>query len=363
MSFHGSYRPEDVEFLLKPISIEMIEDLTDKERLIQSGVRHYSEMLTPEKLPTAQYRDLFFQAYQINKERMARDCLNLATLIIARNSKAPTLVSLARAGTPVGAVIAHIIRAIYKIDVAHYSISIIRDRGIDVVALDHIMSKGYSAESLVFIDGWTGKGIISRELELAITSYNRERGVFIETGLYVLADLAGSAACAASSDDYLIPSSILNSTISGLVSRTILNSAIGPEDFHGCVYFEDFAHQDLSCWFVDDLVATSLRIHASEVVKSSKPADRVMLANTSRSFMAEEMKRHGINDENLVKPGIGEATRVLLRRLPGRVIVRDLSNPSVAHLITLAREKNVHIEERPNLPYHAVSIIRSALDA
>ena len=363
MSFHGSYRPEDVEFLLKPITMEMIDDLADKERLIQSGLRHYSEMLTPEKLPTEQYRDLFFQAYALNKERMARDCLHLAGLILARNSDVPTLVSLARAGTPVGAVLAHILRALLGVPVPHYSVSIIRDRGIDTVALDHILARGCTAESLVFIDGWTGKGIISRELEQAITVYNKKRGTAVAAGLHVLADLAGTAACAASGDDYLIPSSILNSTISGLVSRTILNDAIGPGDFHGCVYFEAFAPHDLSRWFVDDLVAISLQIHALEGLSAPTGADRHALADTSRRFMAEEMERHGISDENLVKPGIGEATRVLLRRLPGRVIVRNQSEPCVAHLLSLAQEKQVPIEERPDLPYHAVSIIRSAHDA
>jgi Tellurite-like stress resistance cysteine protease StiP/PELOTA RNA binding domain len=363
MSFHGSYRARDVEFLLKPISMQMIDDLPDKERLIQSGLRHYSEMLTPETLPTEQYKDLFFQAYALNKERMARDCLHLAGLILARNNEIPTLVSLARAGTPVGVVVAHILNALLGVQVPHYAISIIRDRGIDLVALDHIISRGHQPESIVFIDGWTGKGVISRELERAITTYNQERGVAMEPGLYVLSDLAGTATCAASGDDYLIPSSILNSTISGLVSRSILNKAIGPGDFHGCVYFESFASHDLSCWFVDDLVETSLRIHALEGLSAPKAANRKALADTSRFFLKDEMKRHGISDENLVKPGIGEATRVLLRRLPGLVIVRDRSEPSVAHLLSLAQEKQVPIEERTDLPYQAVSIIRSALDA
>ena len=40
MSFHGSYRHEDVEFLLKPIPMTLIESTLDKERLIQSGARH-----------------------------------------------------------------------------------------------------------------------------------------------------------------------------------------------------------------------------------------------------------------------------------------------------------------------------------
>ena len=363
MSFHGSYRPQDVEFLLKPVTIEMVDDLADKERLIQAGLCHYSEMLTPEKLPTQRYLDLFYQAYELNKERMARDCLILAKLILDQSEGVPTLVSLARAGTPIGAIIAHILRAIEHTVIPHYSISIIRDRGIDKVALDHIVNRGHRPESVVFVDGWTGKGVISRELEQAVISYNLERKVEINSGLYVLSDLAGTAAYAASGDDYLIPSSILNATISGLVSRSILNKTIGPTDFHGCVFFEDLTSNDLSCWFVDELVKNSLRIYELEGLPTQKSANRKDLGEVSRHFIAEELKRQGISDVNLVKPGIGEATRVLLRRLPSKVIVRDRSEPCVAHLISLALEKRVSVEERPDLPYHAVSIIRSMFNA
>ncbi|MDO9139498.1 MAG: cysteine protease StiP family protein [Methylobacter sp.] len=363
MSFHGSYRPLDVEFLLKPIKMDMIDTPMDKERLIQSGLRHYSEMLSPEKIPSPKYRELFFQAHELNKRQMAKDCLHLARLIMARTQEMPTLVSLARAGTPVGAVLAHILRQLSGQAIAHFSVSIIRDRGIDAVALDHILAQGYKAESIVFIDGWTGKGVISRELDSAIAAYNRERGTHIDSGLYVLADLAGTAACAASGEDYLIPSSILNSTISGLVSRTILNSAVGADDFHGCVHFKEFAGHDLSCWFVDDLVKTAFEIDAIEDIIPPTPVDRAALADISRRFMRDEMQRHRISDENLIKPGIGEATRVLLRRVPKCVMVRDADAASVAHLIALAKEKNIPVEKRPDLPYNAASIIRSLKDA
>ena len=371
MSFHGSYRPQDVEFLLKPLALAQAqtESVADKERLIQSGARHYSEMLTPESLPSPAYRALFARAHALNRERMARDCLVLASLIARRHGPAPVLVSLARAGTPVGAIVAHLLRACMGTTeaaaappVAHYSISIVRDRGIDTNALDHILARGHAPQALAFVDGWTGKGVISRELERFVQDYNRSRQVAIESGLYVLSDLAGSARCAASGDDYLIPSSILNATISGLVSRSILNSAIGPQDFHGCVWFSEFAAADLSCWFVDDIVSAALAMFAAEGMPQPAPADRAALAAQSSAFMAAELARQGIDDANLIKPGIGEATRVLLRRLPRLLLVRDAGAEDVQHLLTLAAEKSVPVQVRPDLPYHAVSIIRSVQD-
>jgi hypothetical protein len=52
---------------------------------------------------------------------------------------------------------------------------------------------------------------------------NQRYALHIDSGLYVLVDLAGVAAVAASAEDYLIPSSILNATLSGLISRSVLN--------------------------------------------------------------------------------------------------------------------------------------------
>ncbi len=361
--FHGSYRPADVEFLLKPISIEFMEDLQLKETLIQSGQRHYSEMLSPERLPSERYLAFFHQAHLANRTQLARDCLRLTSLLYARHGADLTIVSLARAGTPIGAIVAHLVRRLYDGPATHYSVSIIRDRGIDTVALDDILARGHRPESIAFVDGWTGKGVISRELAGAVDRYNLRHGVHLDGGLNVITDLAGTAAQAASGEDYLIASSILNATISGLVSRSILNEAIGPGDYHGCVFFEAFLAHDLSKWFVDDVVAAACALHEAEGIPAASGPGRAEQAAISRAYMQATLDRYGINDENLIKPGIGEATRVLLRRAPERVIVRDPGSGRVAHLLELAAEKQVPVETDAALPYNAVSIIRSARDA
>lgn len=362
MSFHGSYRPDDVEFLLKPIAMSFISDIDTKERLIQSGKRHYSEMLSPERLPSNRYRELFMWAHQSNRERMARDCLRLATSIVERHGSCPTLVSLARAGTPVGAVLRHLICRLHGTTPKHFSVSIIRDRGMDTVAMDRILGSGFRPESIAFIDGWTGKGVISRELKSAVRRYNELHGVDIDAGLYVLSDLAGTAAYAASSDDYLISSSILNATISGLVSRSVLNELIGPEDFHGCVFYQEFLAHDLSQWFVDDIVSAAISLTDSGGGKESAHLSDKFLVRQRQEFLAGEMRRRGISDVNHVKPGIGEATRVLLRRKPRTVLVKSVSLDCVTHLVELAREKGVPVEVVDSMPYNAMSIIGSMSD-
>ena len=79
--------------------------------------------------------------------------------------------------------------------------------------------------------------------------------------------------------------------------------------------------------------------------------------------MQQYMVEYGIHDMNLIKPGIGESTRVLLRRLPERLLIQRIDNLDVQHLLCLAKEKNVPVTIVPNLPYYAAAIIRSVSDA
>ncbi|MBK1717664.1 cysteine protease StiP family protein [Thiocystis violacea] len=360
--FSGSYRPQDVHFLLKPIELEPI-DLTEKERLIQSGQRHYSEMLSRETLPSPRYLEVFHQAFVMGRRRMAQGLLDLAAIIAARRAGEITLVSLARAGTPVGVVLKHVLDEVFGRDAVHYSISIIRDRGIDRNALCFILDQAArNPTGLAFVDGWTGKGVIARELSRGIRAFNQNQGVRLDPGLFALTDLAGVGR-APSDEDYLIPSSILNATLSGLVSRSILNERIGPDDFHGCVHFSEFAPADLSVWFVEELLGEIRARLDAGYAPNPNPVDPSEGRARSARLLAAIRANFAILDENLIKPGIGEATRVLLRRLPERVIIRDPEAPEVAHLLQLAREKGVRWQVDPSLPYHAVSLIKGISDA
>ncbi|MFN4259082.1 MAG: cysteine protease StiP domain-containing protein [Gemmataceae bacterium] len=353
--FSGSYPPEDVHFLLKPVQLAPTP-IAEKERLIQSGQRHYSEMISREALPSPVYLRIFHEALEKQKRRFARDLLILAGEIARRQPESITLVSLARAGTPIGVLLTRVLRQRWRREVAHYSISIIRDRGIDKVALRYILAR-HPAEAVVFVDGWTGKGIMASELYQAVTSFNARHDVPLDPGLYVVADLCGAAAVAATSDDYLIPSCVLGCTISGLVSRSILNdSVIAAGEFHGCLYYREYAEHDLSNWFM----ATMLE----EIQRQETPKEggvslcRDELRRQNARFVAETWTRFGLRSVHHIKPGIGEATRVLLRRMPERLLLRDTESPEVAHLLQLAREKKVPWIVEPTLPYRAAAVIK-----
>lgn len=360
LPFSGSYRPGEVQFLLKQLDLQPMQDIEAKERLIQSGARHYSEMLAAERQPGPEYMALFDSAVAEHADIMARDLWRLAMAIRHRRPQGVTLVSLARAGTPIGVLLRHVLREAFGLDAAHYSISIIRDRGIDQRALDYICAR-HAANTLVFVDGWTGKGAIAGELSRALSSYRTPSGAQLADELYVLCDLAGLATAAGSSDDYLIPSAILNSTVSGLVSRSVLNEQIGPSDFHGCVFHAEFAAADRSTWFIDRILE-AWRALPDDQRDAVSEMDRALLQRRSESLIAALLQRFAIHDRNYIKPGIGEATRSLLRRTPRCLLLRDADAPQVRHLRLLAQEREVPVVLDPELPLLAVAIIRKLSD-
>ena len=356
--FSGSYLKEDVQFLLKPIDIASTA-LYEKELLIQSGKKHYSEMITKESLPSAAYLALFEQALFQNKQRMAKDLWQLAQKIHYQKKSEIVLCSLARAGTPIGVLLKRILQHYFKRDCVHYSISIIRDKGIDRNALHYILNNHAHAESLTFIDGWTGKGVINSELQKSISAFNCKYQTQICADLYVLNDIAGVAAHTVSHEDYLIPSSLLNATISGLISRSILNrDYLNETDFHGCFYYAAFEKEDLSVKFIDEIMQTLAENFAAFTQNSDLSINnQAARLKQSQQFIQYLKETYQINNVNLIKPGIGEATRVLLRRLPNLLIVKQLKSPATQHLVLLAKEKNVPIIENRSMPYQATAII------
>ena len=77
LGFSGSYRDDEVTFLLKPLQMEMT-DVAEKEALIQSGKKHYSEMLSKEKAPTPLHLDAYKKATELGSARMAKEVVAIA---------------------------------------------------------------------------------------------------------------------------------------------------------------------------------------------------------------------------------------------------------------------------------------------
>ena len=420
----SSYLPEDVVLLLKDITgLVQPQPTEEREKLIQSG-RHYSEMLPVEYVPTEKYMEVYREALGRYAKQVADAVGALADKIMAARGKDVVLVSLARAGTPIGILIRRFIKGRYGVDVPHYSISIIRGRGIDDNAMKYLLEK-YKPEQLLFVDGWIGKGAILGELEKDVKAYPH-----VSPEIAVVADPAGVTELCGTHEDILIPSSCLNSTVSGLVSRTFLREdIIGEKDFHGAVFYEELRDSDLSYEFIETIEkyfipkegntcgqqesAGAIREESDENqgvsgmpgekpdetqgvsgMPGEKPGETqgvsgmsgkkpdetqgvsgmpgqefVKVRGVSGGKGIDEVRKiaafFGIEDINFVKPGIGETTRVLLRRVPWKVLIdeRYRGAPELSHVVRLAEEKSVPVEYYPMAHYKCCGIIKKIADA
>ncbi|BAS11079.1 conserved hypothetical protein [Arthrobacter sp. Hiyo4] len=175
----------------------------------------------------------------------------------------------------------------------------------------------------------------------------------------MLADPGHCAAMYGTREDYLIPSACLNSTVSGLVSRTVFNTEfIGPDDFHGAKFYHQLRGDDVSREF---LAAVSGHFPTVESFARAE-AGTLMAADRTPTWagrLAVESlgREHGIDDLNLIKPGVGETTRVLLRRVPWKILVRPDAAPEIAHILLLAQQRGVPVLEVPHLSFSCVGLI------
>ena len=332
----SSYKEEDVIFLLKDITgLVKPQSAKERERLIQAG-KHYSEMLPIEYVPSQKYMEVYSQVLERYSKPTALAIGRLCDKLIQTKGKNFVLVSLARAGTPIGILIKHYIKWKYQIEMLHYSISIIKGRGIDKNAMNYLLER-HKPQELLFVDGWTGKGAILNELKKAVKAYEG-----VSSDIAVVADPANITTLCGTHEDIVIPSSCLNCTVSGLVSRTFLREdIIGPHDFHGAVYYGELAEADLSYEFIDAIE------HCFE--RDSAQGDKVWETTVNgcgADEAAQIAEAFQVKDVGLVKPGIGETTRVLLRRVPWKILIdkRYEKSLEVEHIQRLAAEKNVTVE-------------------
>lgn len=359
----GSYAPDEVAWLLQDLSDVALEgERHARERAIQSGEAHYAESLPTEYRPDAAYAELYAEQVGAVADRVAAAVVTVGEL--ARRVKGRddlVLVSLARAGTPIG-ILMRRWAARQGWDWPHHAVSIVRDRGIDPVAMRWLADR-YDPRRVLVVDGWTGKGAIARELAVAIAGTNtalRIEQAGFGQDMAVLADPGECVELFGTRDDFLIPSACLNSTVSGLVSRTVLNAElVGPHDFHGAKFYAELAEDDVSGAYLDAVAAAFDAVEADARAEGERLAGADRTPTWSGWAAAEKLQaEHGLPSVNLVKPGVGETTRVLLRRVPWRVVVRPGREGELRHVRLLAQARGVPVVEDPELPYSCVGIIR-----
>ena len=357
--FSGSYAPDQVQLLLRLIKAEHT-DVEEKERLIQTGQKHYSEMISLESAPSELHQQVYQQAVVDGLPRLAREIQALALALQqhaqqqhAQNTLTDqplVLVSLVRAGLPIGVMVQHALKDL-GVSVLHYGVSIIRDRGLDAVAYAQIRQQHAYAQ-LVFVDGWTGKGAISRELRTSVQTDPEFDGV---VRLVTLADVSGYAWLTASSDDWLIPSGVLGATVSGLISRTLYQA----DQLHGCLFYHDLHAFDHSRELIEQV--NQQRQQLDTIAPAVWPEqERQQQQQSAANVIAMVAERFDVQQPNRIKPSLAEATRAVLRRVPERVLLREADDPQTRLLRHLAAAQGAPIELLGDAiaPYRAITIIQ-----
>ncbi|MBX9643728.1 MAG: hypothetical protein K2W91_06470, partial [Novosphingobium sp.] len=180
----------------------------------------------------------------------------------------------------------------------------------------------------------------------------------VEPYLVVVADPGGQAELAATGEDYLIPSGILNGIVSGLVSRSAIVPELAPGQFHACRMLTELALHDLSRAFVDQIDALVRELPRCPPAMWSDAARASRFAACQR-LVARMMADHAITDVNRIKPGLAEATRAVLRRQPRALLIAEGgADGALDHLLLLCGERQVPVTRVGDLEgYRAVALL------
>lgn len=349
----STYKNDDCLFLLKDLSKTMEEiSVKEFEDRIAKGIS-YSEVIAKEDFVSPEINKIFLDMLESRAEELADYVAIISDEALRLRGNNIILVSLARAGSPIGVLMRKYLQFKYSISVPHYSISIIRGKGIDENALKYII-KNHPQGNILFIDGWTGKGSITFELKKSIKEFNEKYNQNIDDSLAVLADPAKKSEIYGTRKDICIPNACLDSTVSGLVSRTIHNlDYIKEGDFHGAKFFDSLVSQDYSNYFIEKVSSKFKKNHTNIVFEKPELSYVYDVFN--------ELVSKKILDKNFdptrVKLSIGEVSRSVIRRMPSRIFVKNMEDPNVQFVTHMANIKSIPIFEDCFGEYSCVSIL------
>lgn len=322
---NATFTPEQCIYLLKNTSVEYREHKVNDDLLV-----------------------LFKQEAENNAHNIARYVGILSEKLLSDVGEYPILVSLARGGIMPGALCKRYYEKIYGVKVAHYAISLVRGKGIDSNALDSIVAH-HGDQRIRFIDGWTGSGLISAELEKYIDIYNRENNTCICNRLNAVSDSSRVCNISGTRDDVLLPDCCLNATICGLLSS--INYEDGNRiDYHGATICENLAETDQTKWYFE-LVSDKF-----EPVQIDKVCEeKEFYGSKMQNMIVDKFKLTSVRQ---VRLGIGETTRALYRSSISCILIRDTSDDRVSFIKELAEIKKIRLIHYDTGEYRCIAILK-----
>lgn len=356
IGFTGSYRREDCVFLLEELHKAYVPNhvlATEDPAKIREHLACWEEE------PSAATEALYQQAMQHNAGRLAGDTVALARGITARaqGKDEIVLVSIARGGTPIGVLLVRALRLLGA-KAVHYSVSTAPSHGIDLVALNFIREHHREAD-VWFVDGWASKdsGAV-RRLNTSISRFRSdERGKLV-----CISDLPGVSLASATTDDYLIPSAVLDAPANGLVSRTYASGGdivVGAPPFHGAFIYKHLNDVDRSNDFVDRIGALF-----PGIIAGTNSAEAPALAGRSefglvrtRSVRLDKRlaAQYGVSGD-MITHGYNATVRAIQRGPLQSLLLRDPSTTANSGILLLAKEQNIEVVHDADLTLECAGI-------
>lgn len=339
---HSYKNKDDVVLLLKDMTgkVEPVS-MEERKRRVEAG-EYVRSIIIKEYEVSDKYRDIVHKYMDDYISDMAKYVGILAEQLYAVKGDSLVLVDIVRAGIPIGILVKRYLKQFYGVNISHYGISLVK--GLDKNAMDYIINK-HGVEGIQFIDGWTGKGTVAKEVRRSAVCFPG-----VDSSLAVLSDCINQAKYAGTREDVYIPHSPLNAAVTGLVSITVKNEEhSGPLDFHSAVYLSDLEKYDESEEFVCKVSDCFVKQNSKELCVEKSTDDKEI------DRLAKSIKR----DKKLLNPGINEAARAVLRRDLEALLVKDVCDSNLLPLIELAGSKNVPVIEMKCLEgYKAVSVAK-----
>ncbi|MCD2198185.1 phosphoribosyltransferase domain-containing protein [Actinomycetospora endophytica] len=354
----GSFAPDEVGWLLSDVSQHPLETPTAaREAALGRGAIHYSDSLPEERPPSPDYAELVERTLERTAAATAAAVGLLADRLLARHDGAPVLVSLARAGTPVGALVRRWARTVRGVVLPHYAISVVRGRGLDRAALE-ALTAAHDPASLAFVDGWTGSGGILREVSADLVRHALRTDRALDPTVAVLADPAHVTPLHGTREDLLVPHACLNATVSGLVSRTVARAdLIAPGAYHGAKFYAELSGTDRTARFLD-------AVSAWFPGDPTAPGEGPVGDERGVRYLAAFARSFGLDGEQRVRAGCGETLRALLRRDPAAVYLAPDAGGELDPVRQLCVERDVPVRTLPGRlagipsPYRCLAVLR-----
>ena len=385
--WRGSYQEDEALFLVERRPVFSMtplqalspqgDQLTKANHLSSKGVSdnvppltHFSHSPKIESAPDEQTLQTYRWAMSIYAKQLSQGISRLAHTLIStaetERKERIILISLARAGVPIGALLQGTLQRL-KINSQHYVISLVLDRGLDTRALLYLREHEPNS-TVFFVDGWTGKGAVSDELEQSLQTF--QRAFNLESSeplgrpprLVVLSDLAGRAWCAINGEDDLIPSSLLGAPICGLLGRPQLVLSNHPLwDRHMCPHWRHLCVWDQSRAHLKGLLPLVYRSLTQSSTEHSSPIcwgeDERMAQQRRIQKLIHRVSSHPLYQRlGQIKPGIAEASRAVWRRAPAHVWIRDPHDPRCAPLMYWIAQKHIVWTHTSSLELGAVAL-------